>query len=266
MNTKHSTEKPTLSVVLMIRDHKHEIEGFFRTIEGLADELILLDTGSTDGSLDLVDTFAKSSSFSVKVFHRFGYHTENPTRQFGVDQAESEYVFQLDADERLTDAFRQKLKPFLREHQPDVVNIPRIDELVPHLHDIMVARLFRKNSGAHFEGGPLVVHPFVRFSATPLLFPEAVLHMQGRDHWLRRPHRIFTQLGREVEAEPNTRGLLREMYRGMAGFYYKFRKTYYQQGTRQDGKAGFKFAMLKGLYVFLFHLFVGLKPRESENK
>lgn len=262
-HTADSASEPQVSVVLIARDERHNLKDYFATIEGLADELIIVDTGSTDGTVEYAEELAKTVSYSTRVldFRRKKFH-DGQTRQHGTDEAKYEYIFHLDADERIGDGFRKNLKPFLKEKKPLLALVPRVDELIPHYIDLMDYRLFKKGGGAYYGDGPgAAVHPTMYFSGEKILFPEPVFHYQGMNHWLRRPHRIFGQLAREVEEVENTRGFLRELGRGLLGFFYKFKKIYYRLNARKDGWYGFKFAFLKGFYVLLGNIFIGLKPR-----
>lgn len=267
-DTFETREKPTISVVLMVRDEKPNMKAFFGTVDGVVDELVVVDTGSTDGTVEEVEMLARAVSFPVRVFHflQAKFH-DGQTREYATAQCRGDYILQLDADELFSDDFKKHIKNFLRDKKPQVVTIPRVDELVPHLIDVMDYRLFKKGANAHYGTKDTphdAVHSGFRFSGTATAFPYPIYHMQGRNHWLRRPHRIFGQLAREIEEVPNTRGLFREFFRGILGFYYKFKKVYFNLETRKDGRAGFKFAFLKGLYAFLGHIFIGLKPREPK--
>jgi len=261
-NMKQPPKEPTVSVVLIVRDDKHNMKDFFCTIEGIVDELIVLDNGSIDGTFELVEELAKSAPFPVRLI-RFieDKFNDGRTRQHGADIANCEYIFELDADERLSDGFKKNLKHFLREKKPIVATIPRIDELVPHFIDIMNCRLFHRNSGARYTHE---LHSKLLYSSPAIPFKETVLHMQGKNHWLRRPQRILGPITMEIDDMENTRGLSRQIISGIRGAFYKFNKVYFRKGAWKDGKAGLKFAFLKGLNVFLANLFIGLKPRSKK--
>jgi glycosyltransferase involved in cell wall biosynthesis len=254
---------PTVSIVLVCRNECHNIEPYFKTLEGVADELIIVDTGSSDGTLEEIARCTKTASYPVHLYdYTRDFFHDNMARQFGGEKASCDYIFQVDTDERLSDGYRTKLKQFLAEHKPEIVTIPREDELVPHLHDVMDYRFYRKGAQASYGNDlSFAVHPRLQYSAKPVLFNEPLYHMQGKNHWLRRPTRIFEQLSREVDRTENTRGFFREFIRGIAGAFYKFRKVYFRLGARKDGRAGLKFAFLKAFYTFLLHIFIGLKPR-----
>lgn len=265
MPPTHTKRTSTISVVLMVKNEKPQLREFFENVTGVADEVVLVDTGSVDGTVDEAESIIKKLPFPVRIlsYVQPKFH-DGQTRQYAVEQCTQEYVLQIDADERMSEEFKTHIKEFLANENPIVATIPRIDDMVPHLHDVMNNRLFKRESDAHYSTDATpeaAVHAQFVYSGTRIIFPYPIYHMQGANHWLRRPHRIFDQLTREIDKMPNTRGLFRELVRGTLGFFYKFRNIYFRSGVREDGRAGLKFAFLKGLYVFLMHLFVGLKPR-----
>jgi glycosyltransferase involved in cell wall biosynthesis len=259
---------PTISVVFMVKNEERNVDAFFETINSVADEVIVVDTGSTDGTLEHLHSAANNSSYPVRIlsYVQPRFH-DGATREWAARQCTKDYILQLDADERLSPEFKMHVKAFLRQYEPVLATVPRVDDLVPHFIDVMPNRLYKRGADAHFSTeetpGAAVHAEFVAHGKTVAL-PYAVYHQQGDNHWLRRPERIFDQLSREIRELKNVDGFWRELRRGMLGFYYKYRKTYYQQQAYKDGAAGRRFAILKGLYVFLLHLFVGLKPKTKK--
>ena len=84
----------TLSIAILAHN---EAANLRRTLSSVAwaDELVLVDSGSTD------DTVAIAREFGVKVFHEpwKGY---GPQMNSAIDKCTSEWVFSLDADEVMT--------------------------------------------------------------------------------------------------------------------------------------------------------------------
>jgi glycosyltransferase involved in cell wall biosynthesis len=71
-----------------------------------ADELILVDSGSTD------DTIAIAESFGVKVF-REPWKGYGPQMNSSFDKCSSEWIFSLDADEEMTPELQSAIKTLL---------------------------------------------------------------------------------------------------------------------------------------------------------
>lgn len=252
--------RPTISIALTIKNEAHNLGSFFGSLGSLPSEVVVVDTGSTDGSVKLLNSHAHSLPYPVRIetFHEEPFHYGRAKNK-AIMAATGAYIFVLDADERLTPQLCERLSAFLTERKPTAIKLPRQDELVPHLRDPQV-RVFRNGAGIKYgEDEDSRVHE--RLSVSPDASLEVpFLHIQGPRHWLRNPGRIRQQLALEVLRTPNTRGLLRECARGVLGFGYKFKKIY--RDTYRDGLRGFAYAFLKGWYDLLLHVKVGLKPRQ----
>lgn len=81
-----------LSAVLICQD---EVATIARALDGLAfaDEIVVVDSGSTDGTLDLL-----AAREDVRLLHR-PFDDFSTQKNFAVDQAAHDHVFVLDADE-----------------------------------------------------------------------------------------------------------------------------------------------------------------------
>lgn len=84
-----------VTAVLIVRDESAFISDCLASLEGIVDEIVVVDTGSTD------DTIEKASRFPVKL-HRFEWrHDFSAARNFALEQATGDWILYIDADERL---------------------------------------------------------------------------------------------------------------------------------------------------------------------
>ncbi len=83
---------PTLSIAIIARDEEANLRRTLPDLAGLADEVVLVDSGSADGTVEL------AQSFGARVLHRdwLGF---GPQKNFAIDRCTSEWVMSLDADE-----------------------------------------------------------------------------------------------------------------------------------------------------------------------
>jgi glycosyltransferase involved in cell wall biosynthesis len=104
----------TLSVVVITRDEEDRIGRCLDSVQALADEIIVIDSGSTDATLDIVARYTD----------RF-YSTDWPgygvQKQRALDRARCDWVLSIDADEALDGEMQHWLAEFLRREQNDVV-------------------------------------------------------------------------------------------------------------------------------------------------
>jgi glycosyltransferase involved in cell wall biosynthesis len=94
--------KPTVSLVMMVKNEERMLPGAIKAAQPLVDEIVVVDTGSTDGTLAWL-----GEQTDVKVFHYdIGSEIESfsDVRNFGISKATCKYVVWMDACERLIDA------------------------------------------------------------------------------------------------------------------------------------------------------------------
>src|ERR1700757_4443338 len=113
-----------LSAALIVRDESKFIEGCLDSLVGRADEMILVDTGSCD------DTIEKARRFPVKLFHFPWAGDFSAARNFALQQASCDWILYIDADERLRFPNPNVLKAALAT--PDTIAwslrfFPRVD-------------------------------------------------------------------------------------------------------------------------------------------
>lgn len=105
-----------LSTVIITFNEAHNLE---RTLSKLTwcDEIIVVDSGSTDGTLEIC------ASFGCKIFHR-AFDGYGPQKQYAMSLAKNKWVLCLDADEVLTDALVTELQQEMQDPQFDGYLIP----------------------------------------------------------------------------------------------------------------------------------------------
>lgn len=92
-----------LSIVIICKDAAATIGQALKSVEGLSDDVVVYDNGSTDDTIKIVN------SFHTQLFQGpwLGF---GPTRQKATKLAQHKWVLMVDADEVLTDGLRQELQ------------------------------------------------------------------------------------------------------------------------------------------------------------
>ena len=93
---------------------KNEIALLPRLLEYVSpwvDEIIVVDTGSTDGTLEVARRFA-DRVFQIHLDHNFSV-----ARNFGLSKVKTEWVFHLDADEWPTEILLEWLARFVNDRK-----------------------------------------------------------------------------------------------------------------------------------------------------
>lgn len=86
---------PTLSVIVITRNEGARLQACLASV-GFADEWVVVDSGSTD------DTVAIARSFGAKVVQTPDWPGFGPQKNRALDLATGDWVFSIDADERVT--------------------------------------------------------------------------------------------------------------------------------------------------------------------
>jgi len=110
----------TLSIVLIIKDESNNIEDCLK-ISGFANEIVIIDSGSLDNSIDL------ASKFTNKIFIENNWQGYGIQRQRAQKYASGDWILMLDADERITPELRLSIMEAVKNNDQDAVfNIARL--------------------------------------------------------------------------------------------------------------------------------------------
>lgn len=138
---------PRLSATIIARDEADRLPACLDSLRGLADEIVLVDTGSTDATAAIAA--AAGAIVERRPLTGFG-----PTKQHAVDRATGSWILSIDADERLTPALQEEIRSVVaRADSADGYELRRQSWFLGRrmrfsgmAHDY-VLRLFRRGAG-----------------------------------------------------------------------------------------------------------------------
>lgn len=140
-----------ISLCMIARDDADMLEECLKSVQGVVDEIVLIDTGSQDATPQIAE------QFGAKVIHTEWRHDFAWARNFALQHATGDWVLVLDADERLNGPqARQALleaarHPQFAGYQIEINNLTDFeqpDQVFLH----RAVRLFRRLSYARWEG------------------------------------------------------------------------------------------------------------------
>ncbi|MGH7718635.1 MAG: glycosyltransferase family 2 protein, partial [Gemmatimonadaceae bacterium] len=92
-----------LSAFLIVHDEERHLPDCLASLRGLADEIVVLDDGSTDATVDIAR--AAGATVSHRPFDDYGHQ-----KQAALELTTGEWVLSVDADERVTPALAEAIR------------------------------------------------------------------------------------------------------------------------------------------------------------
>ena len=238
---------PKLSVYVIAYNDEPNMRACLESVAGLGDELIVVDSHSTD------QTAAISREFTNKVY-QVDFKGFGDLRNQTVALANHEWVFSLDSDERMTPELREEIRLVLgSEPDADAYFVPRknyfLSRWIKHCGwypDYRQPQLFRKERFRYRE--ELVHESFdcdgpVGFLKSPALqYP-----FRDIDHYVAKQDRYSDLMVRRM-LEQDRQFSSHQLITHPLG---AFLKMYVQQAGFLDGMQGLILSGLHAYYTFI---------------
>ncbi|MEB3211385.1 MAG: tetratricopeptide repeat protein [Leptolyngbyaceae bacterium] len=157
----------TLSLCMIVKNEAARLAACLESACSFVDEIVILDTGSTDATVEIAKQFN-----AVVEFHPWNNDFAE-ARNIALQFVTSDWVLVLDADERLTSDIAPQLRHVIaREDDCLVVNLVRQEIGAAQSPYSLVSRLFRN-------------HPDVRFTRPyHAMVDDSVAELLNREsHW-----------------------------------------------------------------------------------
>ncbi|WCN37469.1 glycosyltransferase family 2 protein [Aneurinibacillus uraniidurans] len=138
-----------LSLCMIVKDEEASIGRCLSSVKGIVDEIIIVDTGSTDRTVEICQSFGAH-------VHSFAWNESfADARNYGLARATGDWILWLDADEEVDANDRDKLRDSRYFHEYDVLQIQLINYVGNKVDEdkalsIGHFRLFRNNKGFAF--------------------------------------------------------------------------------------------------------------------
>jgi (heptosyl)LPS beta-1,4-glucosyltransferase len=137
---------PHLTVLIPCKDEIQHITACVASVRAIADEILVADSGSTDGSLDAVRALG-----GCRIIERDYINSAN-FKNWAIPQARHDWILVVDADERVTPALAGEIKRLLAADPPcDGYSLRRDNFFLGHpirhsgWNTSRLVRLFRKS-------------------------------------------------------------------------------------------------------------------------
>ncbi len=243
---------PGLSLVMIVKDEEAHLERALASAAPLVDEIIVVDTGSTDRSPEIAE------SFGAKVFRHPWENDFAKHRNQALDHASGQWCLQLDADEELDRSTCGELKRLLAA--------PRAAAFLVEIRNLTPAggytsfswpRLFARRPGTRYWRR---VHNQLKVDGPVARSPLRIIHhgyAGDPEHLRARQERRVAMVQRWVQDEPGNWEAHRYLAQTLVAEPEQRRKAVAharraldlarEQGVGREGLSGAFLPLLQGL-------------------
>lgn len=113
-DTAPISDTQTLAVCMIVKNEGHHLHGCLSSVKLYADEIIIVDTGSTDNTVEL------AKSFGAKVYYFDWIGDFSAARNESLSKCTADWILYLDADERLKAESGEYIKNYINLAADDV--------------------------------------------------------------------------------------------------------------------------------------------------
>lgn len=251
----------TLSAVLIVKDEAENLPDCLESVRW-ADEIVVVDAGSRD------DTQAIARRYTENVYSETDWQGFGVQRQRAQQRATGDWVFMIDADERVTHELKSSIqKAVAQNDQKRVYAVPRLSwvfgRFIRHSgwYPDHVIRLYPRNRAGY---GDERVHEKLHYGDDMQLanLHGDLIHYTYRDleHYLVKSAQYAAEWARQRESRGKRGNLLEGLLHGIGCFI----KMYLVRAGFLDGKQGLLLAMLSAHSTFA--KYADLWVRQNSNR
>lgn len=244
---KKENKKINFSVAIITYNEEANIRDCIASVHSLADEIIVLDSESTDKTLEIARSFSKVKIFSQK----FKGHIEQ--KNDAISFCTSEWILSLDADERATPELLKSIQDFLQS--PKDVNGLKISRLTYHMgrfiyhsgwYPLYRYRFFKKGFAKWTGENP---HDYIEIEGKGDKLKGDIIHYSFKD----LSHQVDTinKFSSIVAFTRFKKGLSFSVFRSILKPFVKFLEIYIFKLGFLDGYPGFVIAVSSAYSTFL---------------
>lgn len=233
---------PTLSVIVITNNEAHNIRRVLDSVK-FANEIVINDSGSTDGTLEIVRTYG--CKIIQSDFIGFG-----AAKQATLDAATSDWVFSIDADEEVDDTLAAAIAKAITTTDCDGYLVNRKSQFLGRwiLHSgwypDYLPRLFKRNKGRLTTDS---VHERIEISGKLGKLPGHLLHYTDPNitHYLAKLNRYTTLSADILHGQGRRFRVSNVIIKPPAAFF----KMYFLKFGFRDGIPGLLLALLSAFHV-----------------
>jgi glycosyltransferase involved in cell wall biosynthesis len=235
---------------MIVRNEEAHLPGCLDSVRGVADEIIIVDTGSSDGTVRIAESYGVGEGNDqtdrpvVRVHHTVWTGDFSVARNLSLEHANGEWILYLDADERLAPGEADRLRPLLESDEYGAIQVI-IRNLMPEGNLVRSQshrsiRLWRNRPDIRFEG---MVHnqiaPAIERTGVPLLVTDVLVEHLGYaeydEHREARRAQLMEMLASDTALHPDD-----------PFAHYNYGVALHSAGIRAQAKDELHHALIRG--------------------
>lgn len=240
--------RPKLTCLIPCKNEAANIAACIQSFRSIADEVLIADSGSTDGTLEIVRQLG-----GCRIVER-EYRTSGDFKNWAIPQATHPWVLLLDADERVTPELADEVVRILEDGpQKDGYRIYRNNHFMGHpvkscgMNNDWVIRLFDRDK-SRYKGD--TDHARIDLPESRLGRLNALLDhytVWSYDQWFRKYER-YAKVQAQIWYDQGRRPSYFEL---LTRAPLRFVRDYIFQLGILEGQVGLQMAMLAGYYSYM---------------
>ena len=139
---------PNITLCLIVKNEEKYLSECLESVKDVVDEIVLVDTGSTDNTIDI------AKNFGAVIYNYKWTNDFSAARNYALTKSTGNWIFYMDADERLSYKSINELKKIITKDDllgfRCVVN--SVDEIKGKPNFMRYTRLFRNGQSIKFSG------------------------------------------------------------------------------------------------------------------
>ncbi len=239
---------PTLSVAMIVNNEQQNLPQCLDTVKDWVDEIVILDSGSTDKTEQI------AQEYGAKFYTNTDWQGFGKQRQLAQKYVTSDYVFWIDADERVTEELKQSIIQAVKTDKSDIVYaVGRLNEIfgrkIRHSgwYPDYVLRLYKTDFTQY---GNELIHEivFVPKKAKIIKLKGDLIHYPYKNiyYYLTKSTKYTKAWADQKECEGKKASLFQAITHSLSCFI----KMYFFKMGILDGKQGLILAVLSANAVF----------------
>ena len=137
-----------ITLSMIVKNEEKYLRGCLESVKDVVDEIVIVDTGSTDNTLKIAE------EFGAKIYHFEWIKDFSAARNFALSKSTGNWILYLDADERIEQKSKKEIFRLTKNNKKLGINciINNLDDNKKAPTLMKYVRLFRNNKNISFVG------------------------------------------------------------------------------------------------------------------